>query len=221
MHLLFLGPPGAGKGTQCQLLSGELNLTHLSSGDLLRASVAQNTKSGQMAKTYMDKGLLVPDEVLIAMFKEKLSDTSLETGYILDGFPRNLAQAQSFDIMLTDLNQKLDCVINLDMDSEPLMLRITGRRVCSNKACNKVYHIKFSPPKLDNICDSCGHELIIRADDKEDLVKVRLKTYFEQTQPLIDYYQKQKILVNIDASLATKDVFNRILNALKEVAKEH
>ncbi len=221
MRILFLGPPGSGKGTQCQLLSNELKIKHLSSGDLLRASVAQGTAAGLEAKTYMDKGLLVPDPVLIAMFKDNLSQSSCHHGYILDGFPRNLSQAKSFDDMLNDLHQTLDCVINLEIDSAPLTLRITGRRVCTNKNCLKVYHIKFSPSQVENVCDDCKDKLIIRSDDKEDLVKVRLATYFEQTQPLIEYYQLKKILVNIDASQSSQNVFNSILMTLKELTKTH
>ena len=221
MRILFLGPPGSGKGTQCQLLSNELKIKHLSSGDLLRASVAQGTAAGLEAKTYMDKGLLVPDPVLIAMFKDNLSQENCHNGYILDGFPRNLSQAKSFDDMLSNLHQFLDCVINLEIDSEPLTLRITGRRVCANKNCLKVYHTKFNPPQVENVCDDCKCELIIRSDDKEDLVKVRLATYFEQTQPLIEYYQLKKILVNIDASQSSQNVFNSILTTLKELTKTH
>lgn len=216
MRLLFLGPPGAGKGTQCQLLSTKLRIPHLSSGDLLRAAVAQNTEAGKKAATYMNDGHLVPDDVLIEMFKEALKQDECKNGYILDGFPRNLAQAKSLDVMLKCLNQSLVKVININIDVKPLTERITGRRVCSNKNCLQVYHIKFHQSLVMGICDKCKSALNTRSDDKEELVKVRLQTYFKQTEPLIEYYSSQGLLVNIAGDKQTSDVFDSILSSLKQ-----
>jgi adenylate kinase len=213
MRILFLGPPGSGKGTQCKKLADQLKLTHLSSGDLLREAVAQNTEAGVQAKSYMDAGKLVPDPVLIAMFKEKLSQKEVADGFILDGFPRNVSQAKTLDQLLVDLKATLDSVLNLQIADSFLTERITGRRSCKN--CGAVYHIKFAPPKQPDICDVCGSQLTQRSDDKEELVKKRLETYREQTEPLIEYYDLRHILKTIDAEGDPSEVFSRILQALK------
>lgn len=218
MRILFLGAPGAGKGTQCKRLAAKLNLPHLSSGDLLREAVKAGTPAGVSAKEFMDKGVLVPDEVLIKMFGEKLSSPDCKGGYILDGFPRNLAQAKSLDELLTSLNSNLSTVINLEVDDSLLTERICGRWTCSNKACAAVYHVKFAPPKAEGKCDVCGSDLSQRADDKEELVKARLNTYREQTEPLIDYYTQKKILVTIQGEGDQDVIFNNILQSLKVTA---
>ncbi|HEY9786760.1 MAG TPA: adenylate kinase [Candidatus Obscuribacterales bacterium] len=219
MRILFLGAPGAGKGTQCKRLSARLELPHLSSGDLLREAVKAGTPAGVAAKSYMDKGVLVPDNVLIDMFREKLSSQECRNGFILDGFPRNVAQAKSLDQLLAELNAHLSAVINLSVDDSLLTERITGRRTCSNKACAAVYHVKFSPPKKEGVCDACGAELTQRSDDKEELVKARLATYMEQTEPLIAYYDAQRLLKTVSGEGEQDKIFENILAAMKVTAK--
>ena len=217
MQLLFLGAPGAGKGTQCKMLAKEKGLKHLSSGDLLREAVKQGTKAGLKAKEFMDKGNLVPDPVLIAMFEEVLSTDEMKNGFILDGFPRNLEQAKALDELLKKLNSKLTTVVNLETKDEILEERITGRRVCPNKECNSVFHIKFAPPKVENVCDNCNGELVHRSDDKSDVVQKRLSVYAEQTEPLIDYYKTSGLLVTIDGESEPKKVFENMLNKLNSI----
>lgn len=218
MRILFLGAPGAGKGTQCKKLAAKLSLPHLSSGDLLREAVKAGTPAGQAAKSYMDKGVLVPDNVLIDMFREKLSSADCSSGFILDGFPRNLAQAKSLDELTSQLKQDLNVVINLSVDDSLLTERITGRRTCSNKSCAAVYHVKFSPPKKDGVCDACGSELSQRSDDKEELVKARLETYKQQTEPLIQYYDQKGSLVTVEGEGEQDEIFAAILKSLKVTA---
>jgi adenylate kinase len=215
MRILFLGPPGSGKGTQCKKLADKLKVKHLSSGDLLREAVAQNTEAGIQAKSYMDAGKLVPDPVLIAMFRENLTNPDVAKGFILDGFPRNVAQAESLDELLNELHASLDSVLNLIIEDKFLTERITGRRSC--KKCGAVYHIKFAPPKTPDICDVCGSPLVQRSDDREELVKKRLETYREQTEPLIEYYDLRHILKTIVAEGEPDQVFSLILQALKVV----
>ncbi|HEY9711938.1 MAG TPA: adenylate kinase [Chroococcales cyanobacterium] len=218
MQILFLGAPGAGKGTQCKKLSAKLNLPHLSSGDLLREAVAQGTAAGITAKGFMDKGVLVPDEVLIDMFRDKLSSPACAGGFILDGFPRNVAQAKSLDNLLHDIKKDLTCVINLQTDDSLLTERITGRRSC--KKCGAVYHVKFQPPKNDNLCDACGTELTQRSDDKEELVKERLRTYREQTAPLIEYYGGKNLLSTISGEGDPDKIFENIEQTLKSCQRK-
>jgi len=215
MQILFLGPPGAGKGTQCKRLAKHLDLLHLSSGDLLREAVKAGTPAGLSAKSYMDKGVLVPDDVLIAMFREKLYAPECEKGFILDGFPRNVAQARSLDALLEELNRNLTVVIDLQVDESLIVERITGRRVCTNKECNAPYHIKFAPPKNDDACDLCGSPLMTRSDDKEEVVAPRLKTYNDQTAPLIEYYDSRLLLRTIDGDGDPDEIFADILRTLK------
>jgi adenylate kinase len=214
MQILFLGPPGAGKGTQCKRLVEKFNMPHLSSGDLLREKVAAGTVAGIRAQEYMAKGALVPDEVLIAMFEEKLVEPVCANGFILDGFPRNVAQAEALDNLLQRLKKDLDVVINLEVDEAKLKDRITGRRICSNKACNTPYHVTFSPPKADNKCDKCGSPLYQRDDDKEELVAARLKTYREQTEPLIAYYTQRGNLRTVNGDGKQEDIFQDLLKAV-------
>ncbi len=215
MQILFLGPPGAGKGTQCKRLSRHLDLPHLSSGDLLREAVKAATPAGTSAKSYMDKGVLVPDDVLIAMFREKLHAPECEKGFILDGFPRNVAQARSLDAVLEELNRNLTVVIDLQVDEGIITERITGRRVCTNKECNAPYHVKFAPPKNDDCCDLCGAPLITRSDDRAEVLDQRLKTYNEQTAPLIEYYDSRLLLRTIDGDGDPDEIFADILRTLK------
>ncbi len=214
MRILFLGAPGAGKGTQCKRLSAKLNLPHLSSGDLLREAVKDGTPAGVAAKSFMDKGVLVTDNILIDMFRERLSSPSCANGFILDGFPRNIAQAKALDVLLEDLKAQLNCVINLEVNDSFLSERITGRRTCGNKTCANVYHIKFAPPKVEGICEVCGSALTQRADDKEELVMARLKTYREQTEPLIEYYGGKKILQTVPGEGDPEQIFESIVKTL-------
>lgn len=218
MQILFLGPPGAGKGTQCKRLSSKLNLPHLSSGDLLREAVKAGTVSGIRAKQFMDAGALVPDDVLINMFRDKLSAPECANGFILDGYPRNLSQAENLDALLEKLKKNLTVVINLAVTESLLMERITGRRICSNRDCNTPYHVKFAPPKDNNKCDHCGNELYQRNDDTERLVGDRLKTYREQTQPLIEYYTKRGLLKTVNGDGSQDDIFQELLKAVHVTA---
>jgi len=215
MRILFLGAPGAGKGTQCKKLSKKCDLTHLSSGDLLRDAVKNGTKAGLAAKEFMDKGQLVPDNVLIDLFREKLSEPECAKGFILDGFPRNIAQAKSLDQLLAEIKANLDVVIDLYTPDEILEERITGRRVCPNKACNEVFHVKYHPPKVEGICDACGTALVHRSDDKAELVKQRLSVYHELTKPLVDFYQSKNLLHKVDGDGEQEDIFAAILKTLK------
>jgi adenylate kinase len=219
MQILFLGAPGAGKGTQCKHLVKQLNLPHLSSGDLLREAVKAGTEAGIKAKQYMAEGKLVPDEVLINMFREKLQAPECAPGFILDGFPRNLAQAEALDKLLAELKKDLTVVIDLDVDEKLLMDRLTGRRICSNKTCNQPYHLVNIPPKKDNVCDICGGELYQRNDDKAELVAPRLEEYSKQTKPLIDYYSKRGILKRIDGNGDENQIFSNLMQAVRVPAK--
>lgn len=215
MQILFLGPPGAGKGTQCKLLIKHLSIPHLSSGDLLREAKEAGTEAGIKAKSYMDQGLLVPDEVLIAMFRDKLSSSECARGFLLDGFPRNVAQAQALDELLAELKKDLTVVINMEVDHALLKERITGRRSCSNKACAKPYHIKFQPPAKEGVCDECGGVLTTRHDDKEELVSARLETYNDQTAPLIEYYGRRSLVKPIKGEGDPEAIFAELLKVLK------
>lgn len=218
MQILFLGAPGAGKGTQCKMLARHLDLPHLSSGDLLREAVKSGTPAGVPAKSFMDKGALVPDNILIDMFREKLSSPQCQKGFILDGFPRNVAQAKALDVLLEELDKNLTVVVNLQVDEKLLQERICGRRTCPNKECNAVYHIKFAPPAVENICDLCASQLTHRSDDHKDVVEARLKTYFEQTAPLVDYYDKRLVLRTVDGEGDPDEIFADLLRTLKVLA---
>lgn len=215
MQILFLGAPGAGKGTQCKMLARHLDLPHLSSGDLLREAVAEGTPAGVAAKSYMSQGVLVPDNVLIDMFRERLHEPKCAKGYILDGYPRNVAQARALDKLLEELGRRLSAVINLQVDEKILTERICGRRLCSNKECNAVYHVKFSLPATDNTCDVCNSRLTQRFDDTEELVAARVKTYLEQTEPLIEYYDQRLLLRTVDGEGDPDEIFADILRTLR------
>jgi adenylate kinase len=217
MQILFLGPPGAGKGTQCQRLSAQLKLPHLSSGDLLREAVKNGTDAGKRAKQFMDDGKLVPDEVLINMFRDKLQEPACAKGFILDGFPRNVPQAEALDVLLKDLHKQLNIVINLEASENLLKERIVGRRTCPNKACNAVYHVKFKPPKKDTVCDLCGTELVQRSDDSEAVVDKRLKEYHEKTAPLVAYYKERKILRTVNGDGSEDQIFSDLLKVVQGV----
>ncbi len=213
MNLLIMGPPGAGKGTQAERMVKDLQITHISTGDMFRAAIANGTEMGMKAKEYMDKGALVPDEVVIGMVKDRLQQDDCKQGFLLDGFPRTVEQAKALDETLKDLSIQLNAVINIEVPLDKLMARLTGRRVC--KSCGASYHVMFNPPANEGKCDSCGGELYQRSDDNEESVKTRLDAYMEKTQPLIDYYKDQGILKNINGDQDIEKVLQDILAAVK------
>ncbi|MDT3699746.1 MAG: adenylate kinase [Thermincola sp.] len=214
MKLMIMGPPGAGKGTQAERLVKDLDITHISTGDMFRAAIKEGTEMGNKAKEYMDKGQLVPDEVVVGMVKDRLSQPDCAKGFLLDGFPRTLPQADALSNTLASMGIKLDGVINIEVPRERLMARLTGRRVC--KACGASFHVLFNVPQKNGVCDSCGGELYQRSDDNEETVSNRLDVYEAQTQPLIDYYQKKGVLININGDQDIDLVLKDILAALKK-----
>lgn len=214
MRIILLGPPGAGKGTQAKLLKENFHLAHISTGDLLRKAVAENTIIGKTVKSYMDKGNLVPDDLVIELLKERLSLQDTNGGFILDGFPRNSAQAQVLDKVFRDKNLNIDYVIYLKADAPVIIQRLSGRRVCSK--CQANFHITNMPPQKDGICDNCGGSLYQRNDDKEEAIRNRLKVYLKETASLIGYYLKQNKLVEMDANLQAPLVFEKLKNVLSK-----
>ncbi len=210
-NLVFLGPPGAGKGTQAKRLSQEMGLLHISTGDLLREAVRKETDLGKKAKEYMEKGELVPDDLIIALIEEVMPAGG---GVIFDGFPRTIAQAEALDRMLSGKGLDLSKVIFFDVEDDLVVERLSGRRVCPS--CGEVYHIKYNPPKEDEVCDRCGAKLIQRKDDKEEVVRNRLSVYREQTQPLIDYYRQKGILVRLDAGRDIEEIYGDLLRLVDE-----
>ena len=196
MNLLFMGPPGAGKGTQAERIVAEFQIPHISTGDAFRLAMSQGTPLGVEAKSYVDKGLLVPDEITNGIVRDRLSQSDCDKGFLLDGFPRTLAQAEALDKILHDLGRKIDNVINLTVDRNFLLARLTGRRIC--KSCGATYHVMFNPPKQAGVCDKCSGELYQRSDDTEEKVGTRLDEYLNKTAPLLDYYEKQGTLRSID-----------------------
>ncbi len=212
MNIILLGPPGAGKGTQAKRMIEKYGIPQISTGDMLRAAVQAGTELGLEAKKYMDAGQLVPDEVVIGLVKERIQQDDCKNGYMLDGFPRNVSQAETLDKMLSELGQKIDHVVCIEVPEDELIKRLTGRRTC--KQCGAGYHVVFDPPKQDGVCDKCGGELYQRDDDNEETVKSRLKVYKEQTEPLIAYYEKQGKLRRIDGVGSIDEIFNRIVAVL-------
>ena len=214
MKLLIMGPPGAGKGTQAEVLVKELGLTHISTGDMFRAAIKEGTEMGKKAKEYMDKGALVPDEVVVGMVKERLSKPDCAGSFLLDGFPRTLDQAKALDATLKEMGIQLNGVINIAVPREKLMARLTGRRVC--KGCGASYHVIFNQPQVEGRCNGCAGELYQRSDDNEEAVGNRLDVYEAQTQPLIDYYSEQGLLLNINGDQEINKVLEEILARLKK-----
>ena len=213
MKLVLLGHPGAGKGTQASRIVDKYNVVHISTGDIFRKNLSENTPLGKKAKEYMDQGLLVPDDVTVEMVEDRLSWPDITDGYMLDGFPRTISQAESLDKILDKAGDKLDLALCIEADYSLLTKRITGRRMCK---CGETYHVEFHPPKVEGICDKCGGELYQRDDDKEDTVVKRLKEYEEKTQPLVDYYEKQNILKTVNGSRTVDEVFEDISKILDE-----
>ncbi|MBR7553860.1 adenylate kinase [Allobacillus sp. GCM10007491] len=208
MNLILMGLPGAGKGTQAEKIVEKYAIPHISTGDMFRSAIKEGTALGNEAKTYMDKGELVPDEVTIGIVKERLSKPDCEKGFLLDGFPRTVAQAEALEKLLNELNTKLDYVLHVQVPTEKLIERLTGRRICPT--CGATYHVEFNPPKQEGICDNDGTELIQREDDQPETVKNRLDVNIEQTQPLLDFYEDKGYLVAIDGDQDIDEVFNKI-----------
>jgi adenylate kinase len=213
MKLVLLGAPGAGKGTQAKKLIEKYKIPQISTGDILRQSVADGTPLGKEAKSYMDKGELVPDKVVLGLVEERLKQPDCKAGYILDGFPRNTAQAETLDKMLSSLGMPLTAAISVDVPKGDLMKRLTGRRTC--KGCGQMYNIYFSPPKKEGICDKCGGQLYQRDDDKEETIRRRLDVYEAQTAPLMNYYSKKKIMKSVNGVGSIEEIFGKVCATLK------
>lgn len=213
MNVILMGLPGAGKGTQAEQIVEEFHIPHISTGDMFRAAVKEQTPLGVEAKSYMDKGLLVPDEVVIGIVKERLGKDDCNNGFLLDGFPRTVAQAESLDQTLEELGKKIDDVININVKRESLLARLTGRRIC--RGCGATYHVIFNPPEVEGKCDKCGGELYQRDDDNEKTVATRLDVNIEQTAPLLAYYTNKGVLRNIDGEQEIGQVFKDIAGILR------
>ncbi|MGI5377516.1 adenylate kinase [Streptomyces sp. CA-251387] len=214
MRIVLVGPPGAGKGTQAAFLAKNLSIPHISTGDLFRANISQQTELGKLAKSYMDAGNLVPDEVTIGMAKDRMEQPDAEGGFLLDGFPRNVSQAEALDEMLQSESMKLDAVLDLEVPEEEVVKRIAGRRIC-RKDSSHVFHVTYSRPKKEGVCDVCGGELYQRDDDSEETVRKRLEVYHTQTEPIIDYYKAQGLVVTISALGKVEEVTARAMEALQ------
>ena len=212
MNLILLGPPGAGKGTQAAKIVEKYNIPHISTGDIFRANIKNGTELGNKAKTYMDQGLLVPDELVVDLVVDRVQQDDCKNGYVLDGFPRTIPQAEALDKALAALGDKVDYAIDVNVPDENIVNRMGGRRACVG--CGATYHLVYAPTKTEGICDVCGKELILRDDDKPETVQKRLNVYHEQTQPLIDYYTKAGILKTVDGTVDINDVFAAIVEIL-------
>ena len=214
MKIIMLGAPGAGKGTQAKMIAAKYGIPHISTGDIFRANIKNGTELGAKAKEYMDKGLLVPDELVVDLVIDRFKEPDCEKGYVLDGFPRTIPQAEALDKALSAIGENVDYAINVEVPDENIINRMGGRRACVG--CGATYHIKYSPTKVEGKCDTCGADLIIRDDDKPETVKNRLSVYHEQTQPLIDYYTNKSIIAEVDGTVDMNDVFQAIVNVLGE-----
>ena len=212
MKIIMLGAPGAGKGTQAKKIAAKYGIPHVSTGDIFRANIKNGTELGMKAKSYMDAGGLVPDEITIGMLLDRISEDDCKTGYVLDGFPRTIPQAESLTKALENRGESIDYAVNVDVPDENIISRMGGRRACLN--CGATYHVVYNAPKTEGICDSCGQELVLRDDDKPETVKKRLDVYHQQTQPLIDYYQKAGVLAEVDGTKDMEEVFQAIVEIL-------
>ena len=212
MKIIMLGAPGAGKGTQAQMIAEKFGIPHISTGDIFRANIKNGTELGKKAKEFMDKGLLVPDELTVQLLLDRVANEDCKNGYVLDGFPRTIPQADVLDSELKKLGDKVDFAVNVNVPDENIVRRMSGRRACLK--CGATYHIEHIPPKTEGICDKCGSELVQRDDDKPETVQNRLSVYHEQTQPLIDYYDRKNILKTVDGTKDMQEVFNDIVNIL-------
>ncbi|MGN0496123.1 MAG: adenylate kinase [Lachnospiraceae bacterium] len=214
MKIIMLGAPGAGKGTQAKMIAAKYNIPHISTGDIFRANIKNGTELGAKAKEYMDKGLLVPDELVVDLVIDRFKEPDCANGYVLDGFPRTIPQAEALDKALSAIGESIDYAINVEVPDENIINRMGGRRACVG--CGATYHVVYSPTKVEGKCDTCGADLIIRDDDKPETVKNRLEVYHEQTQPLIDYYNGKGITREVDGTVDMKDVFAAIVDILGE-----
>ena len=214
LRLILLGPPGAGKGTQASAIVEKYNIPHISTGDIFRENIKKGTELGEKAKEYMDKGLLVPDELVISIVEDRLQQEDCKNGFLLDGFPRTLNQGEALDEVLSKMGLNLNRVVNLDVGKEILIERAIGRRIC--KDCGEVFHIKFNPSKKEGVCDNCGGKLYQRDDDTVETVEKRIEVYHKQTEPLIDYYNKKGLILNVDGSKDKNLLFEEIVKALSE-----
>ncbi|MCC5579305.1 adenylate kinase [Microtetraspora sp. AC03309] len=213
MRVVLVGPPGAGKGTQAQFIASHLSIPKISTGDIFRANVSGGTELGKLAKEYMDRGDLVPDEVTVAMVRDRLGEDDAQQGFLLDGFPRNVPQAQILQKMLAEFGTGLDIVLELIVNDEEVVRRLAGRRTC--RSCGKVWHVDFDPPSVAGVCDACGGELFQRDDDREETIRRRLEVYQEQTSPLINFYSDEGILVRVNATGPVDEVTRRAMAALR------
>lgn len=214
MKIIMLGAPGAGKGTQAKMIAEKCKIPHISTGDIFRANIKNGTELGAKAKSYMDKGLLVPDELVCDLVVDRIQQADCERGYILDGFPRTIPQAEALEAALNAIEQKLDFAINIEVPDDNIINRMSGRRACVG--CGATYHLVFNPTKAPGVCDACGESLILRDDDKPETVKKRLDVYHDQTQPLIDFYSDRKVLVEVDGTQSMEKVFEDIMKILGE-----
>ncbi len=212
MKIVMLGAPGAGKGTQAKMIAAKFGIPHISTGDIFRANIKNGTELGKKAKAFMDQGLLVPDELTLELIMDRFTNDDCANGYVLDGFPRTIAQAEALTASLAAKNEKMDYAIDVDVPDERIVTRMGGRRACV--ACGGTFHIKYNPPKTEGICDLCGGKLTVRDDDMPETVQKRLDVYHKQTQPLIDYYNKEGILKTVDGTQDVDKVFEDILAIL-------
>ncbi|MFO7820099.1 MAG: adenylate kinase [Halanaerobacter sp.] len=215
MKLVLLGPPGAGKGTQAARLEEEYEIPHISTGDIFRKAIKEETELGQKAKEYIDAGKLVPDKVTNGIVKERLAESDCQEGFILDGFPRTVNQAEALSQILSDLDYELDAALNIKVSSDEVVKRLSGRRICSD--CGATYHVDFNPPQEERVCDKCGGELYQRDDDTPDTIKERLEVYYDKTAAVVDYYEEQDLLVIIDGQQGLDEVFTEIKENLSEI----
>ncbi|MCW2880471.1 MAG: adenylate kinase [Sphaerisporangium sp.] len=213
MRVVLVGPPGAGKGTQAQFIASNLSIPKISTGDIFRANVSGGTELGRLAKEYMDRGDLVPDEVTVAMVRDRLGEADAQEGFLLDGFPRNVPQAQILNKMLAEFGTALDIVLELVVDDEEVVRRLAGRRTC--RSCGKVWHVAFDPSSKEGVCDACGGELFQRDDDREDTIRHRLEVYQEQTSPLVAFYADEGILQGVDATGPVEEITERAMAELR------
>ena len=212
MKIIMLGAPGAGKGTQAKMLSERYGIPHISTGDIFRMNIKNNTELGQKAKGYMDAGQLVPDELVVDLVVDHIKAKDCMKGFILDGFPRTIPQAEALDYALNNQNEKIDYAINVDVPDENIIKRMSGRRACVG--CGATYHLVYNPTKTEGVCDVCGEKLILRDDDKPETVQKRLDVYHEQTQPLIDYYNKKEVILTVDGTQDIDVVYDEITKVL-------
>ncbi len=212
MKIIMLGAPGAGKGTQAKRIAEKYTIPHISTGDIFRANIKNGTDLGKKAKEYMDQGLLVPDELTCDLVMDRIQQDDCKNGFVLDGFPRTIPQAEALDEALTKIGQKMDYAIDVDVPDENIVNRMGGRRACLS--CGATYHVEFNPTKAEGVCDACGAQTVLRDDDKPETVQKRLMVYHDQTQPLIDYYKKQGILKSVDGTQPMEAVFDAIIGIL-------